>query len=180
MLVLVALVIISFAMIPLFSSFQGSRMGVEKSIHHLIAANLITTQLEAFRARPFREIDEYLLGFRGVPKYLDVVNGPFETQPERPDVIEKSVYRSGDVTFDRYSFLSYFPRHNPSPEAPDHWLQRQRIRVRCDVLWSEAVKDGQPRQLKLSAATMLHNEVFNPQPGGLPPEDRTADPEVDR
>ena len=49
--VLAAIVIMSFAMIPIFTSFQGARLGAEKSINYLIAANLITSNLEAFRAK---------------------------------------------------------------------------------------------------------------------------------
>jgi type II secretory pathway pseudopilin PulG len=171
--VLVAIVIVSFAIIPLYTSFQGSRLGAEKSINYLIASNLITSQIEAFRARPFRELEEYLFGWRGPPRYpIDIVNGPFETKPETPDVIEKGALKTGDVVFDRYTFLAYFPSSNPRPDAPDHWLQRQRIRIRCDVLWKEPTQGGPPRDVKLTVATMVHNEGFNPKPGQRPPGGR--------
>lgn len=171
--VLVAIVIVSFAIIPLYTSFQGSRLGAEKSVNYLIASNLITTQIEAFRAKPFREVEEYILGLRGPLRYpIDPVNGPFEQKPETPDLIEKGVFKTGDVVFDRYTFLAYFPVSNPRPDAVDHWLQRQRIRIRCDVLWKEPVSGGKPRDVKLTVATMVHNEGFTPKPGQLPPEGR--------
>lgn len=173
--VLVAIVIMSFAMIPIFTSFQGSRLGAEKSINYLIAANLITTQIEAFRGKPFREVELYLLGQRGVPRAMDVINGPFESRPESPDLIEKGVFRAGDVVFDRYTFIAYFPQANPSPNAVDHWLRRQRIRLRCDVLWKEPVRGAQPRNVRLSVSTIVHNETFSPKPGQVPPETRTVE-----
>ena len=166
--VLAAIVIMSFALIPLFTSFQGSRLGAEKSINYLIAANLITSQLEGFRAKPFRELEEYILGYRGVQRQpIDVINGPFESKPESPDVIEKGVFKAGETVFDRYTFIAYFPHINPSPNAVDHWMRRQRIRVRCDVLWKEPVRGG-TRDVHLSVATMMHNEGFNPGPGQVP------------
>ena len=168
--VLIAIVVISFAMIPLLTSFQGSRLGAEKSINYLIAANLITTQLEAMRARPFRELEEFIVGLRGPNRGLiDPINGPFESKPETPDIVEKGVHRSGDIVFDRYTFLSYFPQPNPSPNAVDHWMRRQRIRIRCDVAWKEPQKTGTAREVHLTVSTMVHNESFNPKPGTLPP-----------
>jgi|GEM_PF-949119 len=161
--ILVVIVLISFTIIPLFMSFQGSRLGTEKSINYLIAANLITTHIEAFRAKPFTELEEYILGYRGVEKHVDTINGPFESKPESPDVIEKGVFKTGDVVFDRYTFLAYFPQSNPSPDAVDHWLKRHRIRIRCDVLWKEPVSGGTARQVRLTVSTMVHNENFNPK-----------------
>ena len=167
--VLAAIVIISFAMIPIFTSFQGSRLGAEKSINYLIAANLITSQLESFRAKPFKEVEEYLLGFRGVPRQMDLINGPFESNPESPDLIEKGVFKAGEVVFNRYTFVAYFPQANPSPNAVDFWLRRQRIRVRSDVVWKEPVRGQAPREVRLSVSTMVHNEAFAPKPGQVPP-----------
>jgi hypothetical protein len=175
--VLVAILLLSFAMIPLFTTFAGSRLGAEKSINYLIAANLVTSQLEAFRARPFREMEEYILGWRGRPRgQVDVINGPFESRPESPDVIEKGVFKTGEVVFDRYTFLAYFPQGNPSPSAVDHWLRRQRIRIRCDVLWKEPVKGGGVRDVHVTVSTMVHNESFNPRPGQVPPPALVPEP----
>ena len=178
--VLIAIVIMSFAMIPIFTSFQGSRLGAEKSINYLIAANLITSQLEAFRAKPFKEVEEYLLGVRGVPRQMDTINGPFESNPESPDLIEKGVFKSGDVVFDRYTFCAYFPQANPSPNAVDFWLRRQRIRIRCDVLWKEPIRGQTPREVRLTVATMVHNEAFAPKPGQVPPAPMAETPEEDQ
>lgn len=173
--VLAAIVLVSFAMIPLFTSFQGARLGAEKSINYLIAANLITSHLEAFKAKPFREVEEYLLGIRGLPRQMDQINGPFESKPESPDLIEKGVFRAGDVVFDRYTFIAYFPQSNPSPNAIDHWLRRQRIRIRCDVLWKEPQRQGQPREVRISVPTIVHNETFSPKPGQVPPENEPTE-----
>lgn len=178
--VLAAIVIMSFAMIPIFTSFQGSRLGAEKSINYLIAANLITSQLEAFRAKPFKEVEEYLLGFRGIPRQMDLINGPFESQPESPDLIEKGVFKAGEVVFNRYTFVAYFPQANPSPNAVDFWLRRQRVRVRCDVVWKEPIKGQQAREVRLSVSTLIHNEAFSPKPGQVPPTPIVQDHEEER
>lgn len=167
--VLAAIVIMSFAMIPIFTSFQGARLGAEKSINYLIAANLITSNLEAFRAKPYKEVEEYLLGFRGVPRTMDLINGPFESNPESPDLIEKGVFKAGDVVFNRYTFIAYFPQANPSPNAVDFWLRRQRVRIRCDVVWKEPQKGQTPREVRLTVSTLVHNEAFSPKPGQVPP-----------
>ncbi|MBI4862596.1 MAG: hypothetical protein HY815_20405 [Candidatus Riflebacteria bacterium] len=173
LIVVVAVVLLAFTMLPLFMTFQGSRLGAEKSINYLIAANLVTTQLEALRARPFKELEEYIFGYRGLQRpTIDTVNGPFETRPETPDIIEKGIFKTGEVSFDRYTFLAYFPQPNPSPNHPDHWLLRQRIRVRCDVLWKEPVTGGSARDVRVTVSTMVHNESFNPLPGQVATERR--------
>jgi hypothetical protein len=168
--VLVALLILSFVLIPLMSAFHGSRLGAEKSINYLIAANLITSQIEAMRARPFRELESYILGLKGTfaPRQVDFLNGPFEASPEIPDVVDKGVFKTGDTTFDRYTFIAYFPVGNPDPGRPDTFLMRQRIRVRVDVLWKERFKGTQVREARQSASTLVQNENFNPRPGYVP------------
>lgn len=177
--VLAAIVIMSFAMIPIFTSFQGARLGAEKSINYLIAANLITSQLESFRSKPYKEVEEYLLGFRGVPRVMDLINGPFESSPESPDLIEKGVFKAGEVVFDRYTFVAYFPQANPSPNAVDFWLRRQRVRVRTDVLWKEPIRGQTPREVRLSVSTLIHNESFAPKPGQVPPQTQTQPDDED-
>lgn len=169
--VLVVLVLLTFVMIPLMSAFQGSKLGAEKSINYLIAANLITSQLEAMRARPFRELEAYVLGLSGsfAPRPVDFLNGPFETDPEAPDVVERSVFKTGEAVFDRFTFIAYFPKGNPDPGQPDTFLMRQRLRVRVDVLWKEPVPGHPPREVRLSASTMVQNENFAPRPGYVPP-----------
>jgi len=154
----------------LFSSFQGSRLGVEKSIYYLIASNLISSQLESMKALPYVELEAYVLGQKGVRSVgtpINPINGPYEAELESPDLIEEGVYNAGKVVFDRYTFISYFPHKNPNPSNPESIIDKQRIRIRVDVLWKEPLPGKKPREQSFSVSTLVHNENFNPRPNNF-------------
>lgn len=168
LMLLFALAVVSFFLIPIFSSFSVSRMGAEKSVYYLIAANLISSQMEDLRNRPYPELEDFLLHVRDEatnPRPIDPMNGPFESNPETPDIVEKGAYNAGKVVFDRYTFISYFPHKNPDPSRPDFYVNRQRIRIRIDVLWKEPVAGQPPREQRVTVSSLVHNENYNPQPG---------------
>jgi len=100
---------------------------------------------------------------QGQESLIDIVNGPFDTDPPRPDIEEKDL-RRGNLIFDRYTYLSYFPFANPNPQSEDFRRLRQRIRVRVVVTWKEKVGHGKYRTLSYDLSTVVHNEKYNPKP----------------
>ncbi len=167
---LVAAVLLSVILIPLFMLFQSSRQSTTNSINYILAAQIIGTQLEKFKAMPFRKLERYIVNPTrpelpdGQPDVPDLVNGPFEQLPELPDIIEEGLVRTGGVIFDRMTYIAYFPQGNPDPVSPGFMAMRQRIRVRVLVHWREPVAGGVQQARKLAMSTLVENENYQPKP----------------
>lgn len=167
---LVAAVLLSVVLIPLFMLFQSSRQTTSNSINSILAAQLISTQIEKLKALPFRKLERYIVNPTrpnlpdGEPDIPDIIAGPFEADPETPDIVEDGLFRSGGVAFDRLTFIAYFPEPNPDPGSPDFFRNRQRIRLRVLVRWTESGAGNIPQARKLVMSTIVQNENYHPKP----------------
>ncbi len=167
---LVASLLFSIVLIPLFMLFQSSRQTTSNSINFVVASQLIGTQFEKLKALPYRRLERYIVNPSrpvlpdGQPDIPDIVNGPFEKTPEEPDIVEDNLVTSGGATFDRLTFIAYFPEGNPSPVSPDFFKLRQRIRIRVLVRWQEQGAGAVVQHRKLAMSTLVENETFHPKP----------------
>lgn len=167
--ILVATVLFSVTLIPLFMLFQSSRQTTMTSIQHIVASQLVTTQIEKLKVLPFRRLERYIVNPGrpllpdGLPDIPDIVTGPFEKEPEQPDIVEEALLSSSGVTYDRLSYIAYFPKGNPDPSLPDFRRSRQRIRIRVVVRWKEPEK-GEEQTRKLAMATIVQSENYHPKP----------------
>ncbi len=162
---LIAVALLSFVLIPFYLAFQTSRVGTARSINSLMGANLASSQIERLRGLPYKNLEVILLGLRpGQEALVDLVNGPFDASPPRPDIVEAEAGRQGNLIYDRDTFLSYFPSPNPSPDDDNYRLLRQRILVRVVVRWKEKIGQGRYRKQNFTLSTMIHNEKYNPKP----------------
>lgn len=174
---LMAVTALSFLLLPMFLSFQNARHGAVRTTHVLTATTLANAQIERLRRLTYRRLETILLTQAEIGdveqdevRWPDIINGPFESEPERPDIVEEDVYREGSTTFTRLTFLSYFPTKNPNPDAPGFVEARRRMRIRVVVQWDEAVRGtgaggraGRSRR-EFALQTMVHDEAYNPKP----------------
>ncbi len=168
--VLVASALLTTVLIPIFMLFQASRQSTTNSINFILASQLIATQMEKLRALPFRKLERYIVNPSrpvlpdGRPDIPDIINGPFERDPEIPDIVEERLYATGGVSFDRLTYIAYFPEGNPNPGRPDFFMSRQRIRIRVLVRWSEPGANNIIQSRKLAMSSITQNENFHPKP----------------
>jgi hypothetical protein len=163
---LVALTVLSFVFIPFFLAFQQSRTGTQRSLNGLVAANVAASVMERYRAKPFKTLEALLLGLdpAKVQESTNVINGPFERNPPRPDVLERQLHRAGATSFDAEIWLSYFPEPNPDPDSRDFPEARQRIAVRVVVLWKDRMSGGTMLDQRYVLTTVVHNERYGSKP----------------
>lgn len=168
---LVAVTAISFLLLPLFLSFQTSRRGASRSLHVLTATNLATAQIEKLKRLTYRRLETILLGIGDMTdaededlQWPDVINGPFESVPERPDLVEEEVHKEGKTIYRRLTFMSYFPEKNPNPDAEDFLEKRRRMLLRVQVQWDEPLPNGRSTPRKFELRTVVHDETYNPKP----------------
>ncbi|MBI3893696.1 MAG: hypothetical protein HY303_19425 [Candidatus Wallbacteria bacterium] len=167
---LLAAVLLSVVLIPLFMLFQSSRQTTSNSINSILASQLITTQIEKLKAMPFRKLERYIVNPTrpvlpdGQPDIPDIIGGPFESDPETPDIVEEGLFRSGGIVFDRLTYIAYFPHPNPDPGSTDFFRQRQRIRIRVLVRWNEPGAGNIVQDRKLAMSSIVQNENYHPKP----------------
>ncbi len=169
--VLLGVTAVSFLLLPLFLHFQTARTGARRNAHSLTASALATAQIEKLKRLTFRRLETILLTQGNIEsvesdsiQWPNVLSGPFEAPRELPDIVEPVASQEGPLTYQRHTYLSYFPKPNPDPDSPSFDQMRRRIRVRVVILWEErlGVKGRTPRSFEMS--TMVHDEGFNPKP----------------
>lgn len=168
---LMAVTAASFLILPLFLSFQTSRRGATRNLYAIQAASLATAQIERLERLTYRRLEAIQLGQADLAQardpeavWPDVISGPFEARPQRPDLIEEAITRQGRIQFDRHTYLSYFPDPEPDPDALDFVEKRRRMRIRVVVLWDEPTGNGDTRPRSFELSTMVHDEGYNPKP----------------
>lgn len=163
---LIAATILSFVIIPFFLAFQSTRRGTSKSLNSLIGANVAAALMEKYKARTFSELEGLMLGtdpeqLQNTTKYI---NGPFQTDPPQPSVLENEVHRAGNVIFNGAITLSYFPEPNPDPDDPMFLMNRKRMKISVTVSWNERNKPGQYVTHNFTCSTMVHDEKYATRP----------------
>lgn len=169
--VLLGVTVVSFLLLPLFLHFQTARSGARRNAHSLSATALATAQIEKLKRLTYRRLETILLTSGTISsveeediRWPNVLSGPFEHPVERPDLVEPEVSREGDVTYDRLTYLSYFPEPNPDPDDPKFDTHRRRIRIRVRIEWDEPLGTRRRSRRRFEMSTMVHDEGWNPKP----------------
>jgi hypothetical protein len=168
---MLGITVVSFLLLPLFLHFQTARTGAKRNAHSLTATSLATAQIEKLRRLTYRRVETILLTHGTIQaverediRWPNILSGPFEDRPERPDIIEEEAYLEGKLRYQRLTYLSYFPDPNPNPDSLAFNEARRRIRIRVVVKWREFLsgKRTSPRSFELS--TMIQDEGYSPKP----------------
>ncbi|MBW7875355.1 MAG: hypothetical protein H3C47_05145 [Candidatus Cloacimonetes bacterium] len=170
--VLAATALMAMLLVPIFLMLQYSTKAIYRSQNDIMATSLAVSKIEELRSFPFHKLENILLGLHPedgsrldgeVPRNLLV--GPFEMSPPRPDIVEMNFYRSGSTEFHRYTWLSYFPLANPDPNHKDFDRMKKRILVRVQIFWKDRLSRTVAVDQELSFESVIHDENYNPKPG---------------
>ena len=163
---LIAATILSFVIIPFYLAFQATRRGTSKSLNSLIGANVAAAIMEKYKAKTFIELESLMLklGSEQLQNSTRYINGPFQSDPPEPSVLENEVHRAGNVIFNGAITLSYFPQPNPNPDDPSFQMLRKRMKIQVDVSWNERNVPGQFLTHHFTCTTMVHDEKFASKP----------------
>jgi hypothetical protein len=163
---LIGAAILSSVIIPLFLAFQSTRKGSVRSLNSLIGANVSAAIIERYKSKSFSELEGIMMGLD--PDNMEVstkyINGPFQTVPPKPSIIENEVHRAGNVIFNAAIYLSYFPEPNPNPDSPDFNIMRKRMTIIVDVSWNERTTPGNFVIQHFTCTTMVHDEKYSSKP----------------
>lgn len=169
--VLLGVTVVSFLLLPLFLHFQTARAGARRNAHSLTASALASAQIEKLRRLTFRRVEALLLTQGSIEDverdevpWPNVLSGPFETRPERPDLVETEAHREGNTVYERLTYLSYFPDPDPDPDSVEFDQARRRIRIRVVIGWNEPIAGGRTSPRHFEVSTMVQDEGYNPKP----------------
>lgn len=170
--VLAATALMAMMLVPIFLMMQYSSRAIYRSQNDIMATSLAIAKLDELRSLPYHKLENILLGLHPedgsrmdgeVPRNLLV--GPFEATPPRPDILEPAFYRGGGTEFHRYTWLSYFPEANPNPNAKEFDQMKKRIRVKVQIFWKDRLSKTVALDQELSFESIIHDENYNPKPG---------------
>lgn len=151
--ILVALSVASLIMLPIILLFGINEKITYKSINEVVACNLALQKIEELKSRQFSDLRKLIELDGG-----SVTDGPFR---EVLLVTEKNAnWNTPGVDYTREARLAFYPNINPDASRPDFELQKRRIRIRVNVLFTERVS-GQKDQVKnFELATILGDETL--------------------
>lgn len=169
--ILAALAVMSAMLVPLMLIIRYSSTTTYRSSNDIVATSLAMSKMEELKSYPFFQLENILLGLNPDdpyriehPEASRYLRGPFETWPERPDVVEENLYHSGNVVFHRYTYLSYFPQPNPNPNAQNFESLRKRIKIRVHLFWKDRLSNTVSIPQDLAFEAIVHDENYNPKP----------------
>ncbi|PCJ21251.1 MAG: hypothetical protein COB02_01315 [Candidatus Cloacimonadota bacterium] len=166
--VLAALALLSALLIPIFLLISFSSKTVYRSTNDILAASVALERIEELRSLPYFKLENILLGLdenmTQRPPSSKVLYGPFESYQEQPDIIQPNCYNAGNVVFQCFTYLSYFPEPNPNPNDPKFLEKRKRIRARLRIFWKDRLSSSVYIDQDLSFDTLIHDENYNPKP----------------
>ena len=168
---LAAVAVLSALLVPILLIMRFSSTATYRSSNDILAASLALSKIEELKSYPFFQLENILLGLHPEDPYRDenpnaqkYLVGPFETIPEQPDIVEENVYKSGAVSFHRYTFLTYFPDSRPHPNDPDFDYKKRRIRIRVRIFWKDRMSGTVVIDQDLSLDSIVHDESYKPKP----------------
>lgn len=168
---LAAVAVLSALIVPVLLIMRFSTTATYRSSNDILAASLALSKIEELKSYPFFQLENILLGLHPNDPYRDLnpnvqrfMTGPFETNPEQPDIVEENVYQSGAVKFHRYTFLSYFPDSTPHPNDRDFEHKKRRIRISVRIFWKDRMSATVVLDQDLTLDTIVHDESYKPKP----------------
>lgn len=169
--VLAATAILSVLLVPILFMMLYSNRAVYRSSNDITASTLAISKMEELKSLPYFQLENLLLGLPAnnqdrinYPDATRFITGPFEQYPERPDISEPSIYRDGGTVFHRYTYISYFPQKNPSPNDRDIETLKKRIKVRVFIYWKDRLSASTFVDQSLDFQAVIHDENYNPKP----------------
>lgn len=163
---LIGATILSSVIIPFYLAFQATRRGSARSLNSLVGANVSAAIMERYKAKSFSSLEGLMMNLdpEAMVNSTKYINGPFQTIPLKPSVIENEVHRAGKVIFNAAIYLSYFPEPNPNPDDLNFTMMRKRMTIRVDVSWNERTQPGQFVVQHFTCTTMVHDEKYSSKP----------------
>ena len=168
---LAAVAVLSALLVPILLIMRFSTTATYRSSNDILAASLVLSKIEELKSYPFFQLENILLGLHPNDPYRDqnpnvqrFLIGPFETNPEQPDIVEENIYQSGSVKFHRYTFLTYFPNPTPYPNDPDFDHMKRRIRIKVRIFWKDRMSASVVLDQDLSLDAIVHDESYKPKP----------------
>lgn len=168
---LAAVAVLSALLVPILLIMRFSTTATYRSSNDILAASLALSKIEELKSYPFFQLENILLGLHPNDPYRDqnpnvqrFLIGPFETNPEQPDIVEENIYQSGSVKFHRYTFLTYFPNPTPYPNDPDFDHMKRRIRIKVRIFWKDRMSASVVLDQDLSLDAIVHDESYKPKP----------------
>ncbi|NLM16738.1 MAG: prepilin-type N-terminal cleavage/methylation domain-containing protein [Candidatus Riflebacteria bacterium] len=150
--VLIALLLGSLMIIPIFTIFGVSEKVTYKSTNEVVACNLALQRIEEFKSRPFAELRKKI-----EQAAADPLNGPY-TEVVFP--LEANAYwNSPGVEYLRETRISFYPNINPDVSLSNYEQQKLRIRIRAIVKFTETVS-GQKKEKVFELATIVTDENY--------------------